>query len=179
MSDEDILALKAYLSTVKPVSRENREPELTVPFNWRFLLAGWKWRYFNEGQFGPPNPEETRPVEPGCLSRPGGHALCRVPHATGLGRRAASRSFSWRGPPTAPRVRPRPTSRRTRRPALGDWSVEDMVELLKSSYKPDGDNVQGLMERVVIHGYEHMNDEDLTAIAVYLRSLPAIDNRIE
>ena len=62
---------------------------------------------------------------------------------------------------------------------VGDWSVEDMVELLKSSYKPDGDNVQGLMERVIIHGYEHMSDEDLTAVAVYLRSLPPIENRIE
>ena len=35
------------------------------------------------------------------------------------------------------------------------------------------------MERVIIHGYEHMTDEDLTAIAVYLRSLPPIDNKIE
>ena len=62
---------------------------------------------------------------------------------------------------------------------VGDWSVDEMVELLQSSYKPDGDNVQGLMERIIVHGYEHMTDEDLTAIAVYLRSLPAIDNRID
>ena len=53
MTDEDILALKAYLFTVKPVRPENREPELTVPFNWRFLLAGWKWRYFEEGPWTP------------------------------------------------------------------------------------------------------------------------------
>ena len=35
------------------------------------------------------------------------------------------------------------------------------------------------MSGVIIHGYEHMTDEDLTAIAVYLRSLPPIDNRVE
>ncbi len=177
MTDEDILALKAYLSTVKPVRKENRAPELTAPFGWRFLLAGWKWRYFEEG------PWTSDPGRPARWNR-GSYLVNAVVHcgechtprdwAGGLDRELFM-AGSTDGPEgeTASNITPHEGT------GVGDWSVEDMVELLKSSYKPDGDNVQGLMERVIIHGYEHMTDEDLTAIAVYLKSLPPIDNRIE
>lgn len=177
MTDADIRALRAYLSTVKPVRRENRTPELTTPFGWRFLLAGWKWRYFEEGPWTP-DPDRSAQWNRGAyLVRAVTHcAECHTPRdwAGGLDR-GMLMAGAADGPEgeTAPNITPHKTT------GVGDWSVEDMVELLKSSYKPDGDNVQGLMERVIIHGYEHMTDEDLTAIAVYLRSLPPIDNRIE
>ncbi len=177
MTDEDILALKAYLSTVKPVRRENSEPELTVPFNWRFLLAGWKWRYFEEGSWTP-DPDKPAQWNRGAyLVQAVTHcAECHSPRdwAGGL-----QRELLMAGAADGPEGETAPNITAHNKTGVGDWSVEDMAELLKSSYKPDGDNVQGLMERVIIHGYEHMTDEDLTAIAVYLRSLPAIDNRVE
>ena len=177
MTDEDILALKTYLFTVKPVRKENRAPELTAPFGWRFLLAGWKWRYFREGPWTP-YPDRSAQWNRGAyLARAVTHCgECHTPRdwAGGLNREMLLAGAAD-GPEgeIAPNITPHMAT------GVGDWSVEDMVELLKSSYKPDGDNVQGLMERVIVHGYEHMTDEDLTAIAVYLRSLPPIDHRVE
>ena len=65
---------------------------------------------------------------------------------------------------------------------LGEWKREDIAELLKSGTKPDLDNVQGLMDEVVQgapHGYKDMTKEDTLAIADYLKSLPAIKNKVD
>ena len=43
---------------------------------------------------------------------------------------------------------------------------------------PDGDDVQEGMGDVVEHGTSHLADADLRAIAVYLKSLPPIHNRV-
>jgi mono/diheme cytochrome c family protein len=64
---------------------------------------------------------------------------------------------------------------------IGDWKREDFVELLKSGTKPDLDNAQGLMYEVIQgvgHGYKDMTKEDALAIADYLKSIPAIKNKI-
>ena len=65
---------------------------------------------------------------------------------------------------------------------IGEWKREDIVELLNSGTKPDLDNVQGLMYEVIQgapHGYKDMKKEDALAIADYLKSLPAIKNKIK
>src|SRR6266545_1291889 len=48
--------------------------------------------------------------------------------------------------------------------------------------KPDFDNVQGLMAEVIQgapHGFKDMKREDALAIADYLKSIPAIKNKIK
>ncbi|HEY3166952.1 MAG TPA: hypothetical protein VGK57_06970, partial [Candidatus Binatia bacterium] len=65
---------------------------------------------------------------------------------------------------------------------IGDWKREDIAELLISGIKPDLDNVQGLMYEVIhgtTHGYKDMKKEDALAIADYLKSIPAIKNKID
>ncbi|MFQ5575077.1 MAG: c-type cytochrome, partial [Terriglobia bacterium] len=62
---------------------------------------------------------------------------------------------------------------------IGDWTAEQIVKLLKTGENPDGDDVQGLMEEVVEHGFRYMTDEDLEAIAVYLRAIIPIRNDVE
>jgi len=54
-----------------------------------------------------------------------------------------------------------------------------MAEFLKTGDKPDFDNVQGLMLGAIDHGYKHLTDADAKAIAVYLRTLKPIKNKVE
>ena len=61
---------------------------------------------------------------------------------------------------------------------IGKWSVADIVWFLQTGLKPDGDDVQGLMSVVIDNGYKHLPEADLRAIAVYLRSLPPIHNKV-
>lgn len=62
---------------------------------------------------------------------------------------------------------------------IGDWTIADMVWYLQTGLKPDGDDTQGLMSEVIEHGYQHMPEGDLRAMAVYLRSLAPIVNKVE
>jgi mono/diheme cytochrome c family protein len=65
---------------------------------------------------------------------------------------------------------------------IGDWKREEIAELLISGMKPDLDNVQGLMEEVIHgtpHGYKDMTKQDALAIADYLKSIPAIKNKVK
>ena len=62
---------------------------------------------------------------------------------------------------------------------VGSWSIVDMTWFLQTSFKPDGDDAQGLMGELVTHGYSYLTEEDLKAIAVYLASLEPIDNEVK
>ena len=62
---------------------------------------------------------------------------------------------------------------------IGRWTEGDLVQLMKTGLKPDFDDVQGAMYEAIEFGLKHLTDDDLRAIAVYIRSLPAIANKIE
>ena len=62
---------------------------------------------------------------------------------------------------------------------IGKWSESQIVDVLKSGMLADGDFVGGAMTDVVNHGTSHLSDEDLKAIAVYLKSVKAVQNKVE
>ena len=53
MSREDVLALKAYLFSVEPVRKENKEHDLWAIMSSRFSAGVWKARYFDAERFEP------------------------------------------------------------------------------------------------------------------------------
>jgi len=57
---------------------------------------------------------------------------------------------------------------------LGSWSEEQLVQFLKTG-RSDRSAVFGGMSDVVVHSMQYMSQDDLTAIARYLKSLPAVD----
>jgi hypothetical protein len=61
---------------------------------------------------------------------------------------------------------------------IGEWSVEDLTWYLETGLKPDGDDTQGLMAEVIRHGFAELPSSDREAIAHYMRSVPAIANRV-
>ena len=73
----------------------------------------------------------------------------------------------------APNITPDPET------GIGRWSAGDVVQLLKTGRKPNFDDVQGAMEEAIGHGFKLLSDEDLQAVADYLRALPAVSHRVE
>jgi len=55
---------------------------------------------------------------------------------------------------------------------LGDWSIEDISDLLQSGVSNRG-AVYGPMAEVVYDSFQYLSDEDIRAVAVYLKTLPA------
>jgi mono/diheme cytochrome c family protein len=177
MTDRDILALKAYLFSVKPVRQKNRPAAMGAPFRWRFLLSGWKWKYLKEGVFQP-EPARSKKWNRGAyLVNAVAHCgECHTPRdITGGLNEHMAMAGTPDGPEgeLAPNITPDPTT------GIADWTVDDMVTLLKEGIKPDADNVQGLMEEIIEHGYKYMTDEDLESVAVYLRTIKPIQNTVE
>jgi hypothetical protein len=66
--------------------------------------------------------------------------------------------------------------------SIGTWKREEIADLLISGTKPDLDYVRGLMYDAIqgtSHGYRNMNREDVLAIADYIKSIPAIKNKVK
>lgn len=177
MTDEDMLAIKAYLFSVAPVRQQNKPPEVSRPFNWRILLTAWKWMYLEPGPFEP-DPQKSSQWNRGAYLVEGvvHCGQCHTPRNVAGG---LEMDLYMAGAVDGPEGELAPNITAHPETGLGDWSVDDMVFLLKENIKPDGDNVQGLMDQAIDRGYKYMTEEDLTAIAEYLRSLPPIDHRVE
>jgi mono/diheme cytochrome c family protein len=62
------------------------------------------------------------------------------------------------------------------------WSEEEIADYLGSGNKPDGDVAGGLMAEVIEGkggaGYKDLTKEDRLAIARYLKSVPAVRNKV-
>ena len=51
MRVEDALAVKAYLFSLPPVARRNRDHDVSPPFGWRWPMRFWQLLFFEEGEF--------------------------------------------------------------------------------------------------------------------------------
>jgi mono/diheme cytochrome c family protein len=174
MSDEDLLALKAYLFSLAPVRRENRPHEAWPPFAWRVAAAAWRRLHFAPARFAPD------PARPPAWNR-GAYLVTAVAHCgechtprtlSGALDRSRWLAGAAEGPEgeLAPNLTPHDDT------GLGRWTRPDVVWYLQTGLRPDGDDAQGLMRELVEHGYQHVPRADLEAIALYLESLPPIEN---
>jgi mono/diheme cytochrome c family protein len=176
MSDADLLALKAYLLSRPPVRRENRPPDAWPPFSWRLAADVWRRLFFEPHRFEP-DPSRSPAWNRGAyLVTAVAHCgECHTPRRwTGALDRSRPLAGSTDGPEgaLAPNVTP------DQETGIGDWTREDLVWFLQSGLDPDGDDAQGLMRELIEHGYQHVPQEDLEAIAVYLESVPPIHHRL-
>ncbi|MDH4246696.1 MAG: cytochrome c [Deltaproteobacteria bacterium] len=170
MRRSDLSDLWAYLRTVPAVRRENQPHEVAPPYGWRFPLPGWKWLYFHPGEL-PWEPERSAAWNRGAyLVLSVGHCgECHSPRTVmgGLRRSRVLAGGVW-GPEDviAANLTPHPSR------GLGKWSLKDISWLLKTGFKPDGENVQAVMGEMIDEGYSYLTDGDLQAIAEYVRALP-------
>ena len=166
---EDSNAIFAFLRTVEPVREPNRKHTLRFPFNQRDLLYGWRTLYFREGEF---QPDPTRSVEwnRGAYLVEGlGHCTMCHTKINMLGGSSQRDQFAGGLIPVQNWYAPSLTS--SKEGGLGDWSIQDIVDLLQAGISNRG-AVYGPMAEVTYHSLQYLSDEDIRAIAVYLKSLP-------
>ena len=177
MTAADGLAIKAYLLSLPPVSRANRRHEVSPPFGWRFLQSIWKLLFFDEDRFAPDSSRSAEWNRGAYLVTALAHCgECHTPrNMFGALQDAGALAGNNQGPEGQLVANITPD----RETGIGRWSEADIVHLLKTGRKPDFDDVQGLMEEVIEDGLKHLNDDDLRAIAVYLKALPPIHNEVK
>jgi mono/diheme cytochrome c family protein len=165
---EDILAIRAYLGTLAPVSNKAPPPALMFPLNFRVLMRGWNFLFFRPGILDPDQQKGADWNRGRYLVEGLGHcSACHTPKnifgADKHGQRfAGGRVDAY----FAPRLDG------AARSGLKSWSVDDLVEYLQSGRNARS-HAGGLMSEVVVNSTSKMSDADVKAMAVYLKSLPA------
>ncbi|MBR8161944.1 cytochrome c [Burkholderia vietnamiensis] len=166
---EDSDAIFAYLKSVPPVRQPNRPHEMRFPYNNRQLLLGWRTLYFREGEY---KPDPTKSVEwnrGAYLVQGLGH--CSMCHTAinALGGSSESKAFEGGLIPMQDWYAPSLTS--NREAGLGEWSIDEIADLLQKGISRRG-AVYGPMAEVVYDSLQYLSDDDVRAMAVYLKSLP-------
>jgi len=175
MSDRDIENLWTYMKTLQPVDRKNKEHDVNIVFGSRFLMHFWKLMNFQEGtvQNDPAKSEEWNRGR--YLVEALGHCgECHTPrNALGASKSDMYLAGAVNGPDgdTVPNITP------DKETGIGAWAVDDYDSLLSMGMLPDGDFVGGSMGEA-IENTEGLTNTDRTAIAVYLKSIPAISHKI-
>jgi mono/diheme cytochrome c family protein len=176
LSDQDLADLKSYLDSLPAIRRENRPHDAHLPFSFRPALAGWKWL-----NFVPARVEDDPALDPATnrgryLALAAAHCgECHTPRTLSGG---LDRTRWLAGSRDGPEGELAPNITPDEKTGIGDWSIPDLVWYLETGLKPDGDDTQGLMSEVIRHGYANLSREDREAIARYVKSVPAIENRV-
>lgn len=169
VSDEDTQALYAYfMKGVEPVKQANQANDIPWPLSIRWPLAYWR-------TFFSPTPEST--AEPVAGTDPQlvrgaylvqglGHCgSCHTPRALTMQEKGLDEKSTdyltgallndW----AVPSIR-----------GVAHWSQDEIVDYLGSGRNAKA-SVAGEMTDVVANSTSHMTDEDLHAMAAYLKSL--------
>ena len=170
MSEEDMRALYVYLMQgVTPVRQVNLEADMGFPFNQRWGLALWNLLFVDDQRFVP-EPGRSEQLNRGAYLVQGlGHCgSCHTPRGIAFQEKAMSDAGS-----SGKYYLAGETVEDWRAIGLRNlWTVEDTVQLLKTGQNRFA-TVSGNMAEVIHHSTQHFTDGDLTAIASYLKSLPA------
>lgn len=166
---DDVRDLFGYLKTLPAVAGKAPGHELSFPFDIRRSVGIWKL-LFLDGRPFTPDPAQSPAWNRGAYLVNGlGHcAECHSPR-NALGGIIAAQRFAGGPNPEGQGWVPNITQK-----GLGDWSESDLAYFLETGQTPEGDTAGGSMARV-IRNTSQLSAEDRKAMALYLKSLPAVD----
>lgn len=162
MSDEDLGALIAYLKTVPPVDNVLDESFLT-PASYILSSLGFFGNFISAESI----PHDIRPPmpEPGVTAEYGLY-LVRVGDCSNCHGAALS---GGQGPvpdsPPGPNLTPGGT--------LAGWTPEEFISTIRTGVTPYGRELNP--DYMPWNEYQNLSDDELTAILLYLQSLPALE----
>ncbi len=158
----------AYLQSVPAVSQSNLPHEIRFPYNSRPLLYLWRTLFFKQGVYEPDQSKSDEWNRGAYLVQGLGHCnACHIARnvlgasqedTVGGGQIMGS---NWYAPSL------------TSRQEAGsmDWAIEEIIELLSSGVSQRA-MTSGPMGTVVRQSLQYLLQDDLRAMAIYLKSLP-------
>jgi mono/diheme cytochrome c family protein len=167
----DALAIRAYLNSIPAVQNAVKSNQLPFPFNMRWTLAGWDALFFRQQTFTA-DPHKSAQWNRGAYlaEGPAHCGMCHTPKnflgADDNNRRLQGYNLQgWLAPDIT----------NDARRGLGSWSVDDIVSYLKIGHNKFT-TTTGLMSETLNLSTSQMHEDDLRAIAVYLKDQPGQNN---
>lgn len=174
LTDDDVLAIKAYLFSLEPVSNVVPENEMAFPYNQRWLMAFWNW-LFNPNERFEPDPQQSAEWNRGRYLVEGlGH--CGDCHTPRNFLQGLSRSKAYAGAVADGWMAYNISS--DKETGIGSWTDEELVSYLTTGYAEGRGPASGPMAEVINHSLRHLTPEDIRAMVVYLRSLEPVKSDI-
>ncbi len=175
LTDNDLRAIWKYLSSRQPVRQANKPHELPWYSRSRALLGAWKILYFKPGPFSPQTEKSPIWNRGAYLVKAVGHCgECHTPRNL-LGGLKASQELA--GNPHGVDDAEIPNITPDKKTGIGAWSENDIAYYLETGMAPDGDFAGDAMAEVIDNSTSYLTQDDRRAIAVYLKSLPAIETK--
>ncbi|SNB79418.1 Cytochrome c, mono- and diheme variants [Arboricoccus pini] len=172
MPREDVLAIRAYLATLEPVSTRPPENEVSFPFNQRWLMWGWNLVFNSDSRFAP-DPAKSAEWNRGAylVQGPGHCGECHTPRNIAQARKSSmelggAEIQGWQAYNITSDVKT----------GIGGWTEEDLAAYLKNGFAEGHGAAAGSMAEVVSYSLRYLTDADLKAIAIYLKSVPPVDS---
>jgi mono/diheme cytochrome c family protein len=179
IADDDIVALWSYLKSIPAVTQTAPENDISFPFNQRSLMAFWKLLYFDEGPYKAIHLESEEWNRGAYLVEALAHcSACHSPRNY-LGAENADLAMSGGEytdkvpggallPWSAPNLTSAPNG-------LGMWPHEEIVAYLKNGINTYVETY-GPMNEVILNSTSHLDEQDISAMTVYLKSLPTVED---
>ncbi len=168
MTRADADAMYAFLRTLAPVDRPNTPHALRWPYSTQAALAVWRALYFRPGghrELAQRGAEWNRGAY--LVQGPGHCAACHsARNAWG-----ASEVLDLSGGMIPMQAWYAPSLASPAEAGVMSWPIADVVRLLRTGSAPTASTL-GPMAEVVLHSTQHLDEADLRAMAVFLKSLP-------
>jgi len=173
ITDEDVLAIKAYLFSLTPVKNAAPENALSFPFNQRWLMTFWGALFNPDSRFQP-IPEQSAEWNRGAyLAEALAHCGdCHTPRNLVQGLDNARKfggtlTNGWR----AYNVTADKTA------GVGGWSDAELAQYLASGHAAGRGSASGPMGEAVELSFRNLTASDIQAIVTYLRTIPALESK--
>lgn len=173
-TDEDIAAMYAYfMQGVQAVDdAPAKQTDLPFPFNIRASLSVWN------AMFHDATPYKADASQPPEWNRGAylaqGLAHCTTCHTPRTALMAEDGKRSLGGADLGGWYAPNITSHASS--GIGSWTEDELVAYMSGKPVPGKGPAAGPMAEAVDHSLKHLSAEDLKAIAVYVKSVPAVDD---
>lgn len=172
MTDNDVLAIKAYLLSLKPVRYTPPPNDISFPFNQRYLMMFWNALFEPSHRFRP-NADQPADWNRGAyLVEALGHCGdCHTPRnllfaVNNNWKFAGALIQGWKAYNITP----------DHDWGIGSWSDEQLKGYLSAGHAEGRGSAGGPMSEVIDNSLRYLTVPDITAIMTYLKSVPANGN---
>lgn len=167
MTDEDLHALYYYFTHgVQPVEQANPQTRLPFPFSLRFSMKFWNLLFADGARYQYDNRQSAEWNRGNYLVNGLAHCnTCHTPRGVLMQEKSA---LPLAGGPLgswyAPNITSDPIS------GIGGWRDDELVQYLKTGRAAGKNQAAGGMAEAVENSLQYLPDDDLQAIATYLKS---------
>ena len=176
ITNEDVAALFAYLKSIPAIRQETKENEVSFPFNQRWLMSVWKMVYFDERVYETDKSKSAEWNRGAYLVNALAHcSACHSPRNL-LGAENSDMAMTggvFFDKVPSGSVRPWSSPNLTSAPSgLGLWVHEEVTAYLRTGRNSFVETF-GPMNEVIMNSTRNLNDGDINAMTIYLKSLPS------